>query len=105
MFEKKFKKKNVGKIYLKKISTIKNYNKINQCDTIFALFPLLDSNRQKDREQWKSLHMRIWHRFKIGSFALALHARNIAISAKLAENYNKLPVEHTKVHNVIAPSL
>ena len=56
------------------------YNNINQCDTIFALLALLDRNGEKDREQWKSLRMHTRHWFKIGSFTLALHARNVAIS-------------------------
>ena len=45
-FEKKFFLNNVDK----KIISKEMYNKINKCDTIFALLALLDKSREKDRE-------------------------------------------------------
>ena len=39
------KKREYGKKYFDK----KNYNKINQCDTIFTLLALLDRNRENDQ--------------------------------------------------------
>ena len=67
-----------------KILIMKIYNTISQCDTVFALLrPSTGTERNTGSNE--SLHMRTQYRFKIGSFALALHARNVAIPWKSQE--------------------
>ena len=51
----------------------------------FLLIARLDSNMEKDGVM-KTLRMRSRHWFKIGSFTLALHAKNVTISTKSGEN-------------------
>ena len=82
IFKKSFDNKNFGKMNSKtKIFITKLYSNIDKCHTIFALLAPFDKTGRRTGSNENVCG--IW--FKIGSRALALDARNVAIRTKSGE--------------------
>ena len=82
IYEKFFSKQIFKKNFKTKIFITKIYNNIIKCDIIFTLLAPFDETGRKNE---KVFDIRTRHSFKIGSFTLALHARNVPISTKSGE--------------------